>query len=326
VPISANLDGIKVTGNILEEPTVEFTAPFAVGETLTKVLVEGDGATIGDDWLVDVWFYGAVGRTGEKFQSAWSDFGMTAQLQLDSVIPGFKLGLSGQKVGSRVLIAMPGSDAYDSQGGLPDAGIEVGDTLVFVVDIVQAGPPTPQGKTVTPPADLPKVTEADGEAEDQVKGQPLVEIPSSDPPSKLVAQYLVEGDGPELAAEDTVYNHYVMYSWKTKKQIAAAWSTLDYSSPLSAALTGLVTGLEGKTVGSRVLLVLPPADSYPEGSNEPAVEKGDTIVMVVDILMDIKPAKTTTTEETATPEPTTEESTPEPTASSEPEPSPTTSG
>ena len=37
-------------------------------------------------------------------------------------------------------------------------------------------------------------------------------------------------------------------------------------------------------VGQRVLLVLPPADGYPQGSNSPPVEAGDTVVYVVDIL------------------------------------------
>ena len=35
-----------------------------------------------------------------------------------------------------MLIAMPGSDGYDASGGSAQVGIEVGDTLIFVVDIV----------------------------------------------------------------------------------------------------------------------------------------------------------------------------------------------
>jgi peptidylprolyl isomerase len=33
-----------------------------------------------------------------------------------------------------------------------------------------------------------------------------------------------------------------------------------------------------------VLLVLPPADGFPKGSNNPPVEAGDTVVYVIDIL------------------------------------------
>ncbi len=40
----------------------------------------------------------------------------------------------------------------------------------------------------------------------------------------------------------------------------------------------------GKRVGQRVLLVLPPEFNYPQGSNNPPVEAGDTLVYVVDLL------------------------------------------
>jgi peptidylprolyl isomerase len=43
-------------------------------------------------------------------------------------------------------------------------------------------------------------------------------------------------------------------------------------------------GLVNQTVGSRVLLVIPPADAYPDGNEKPKVAKGETLVMVVDLL------------------------------------------
>ena len=66
------------------------------------------------------------------------------------MVPGFSKGLVGQKQGSRVLIAMPGSDGYDSSGGSPQAGIEVGDTLIFVVDLVAVQLAGPEGTAVNP--------------------------------------------------------------------------------------------------------------------------------------------------------------------------------
>jgi FKBP-type peptidyl-prolyl cis-trans isomerase len=48
---------------------------------------------------------------------------------------------------------------------------------------------------------------------------------------------------------------------------------------------GFDKGIVGQTVGSRVLLVLPPADGYGKAGNPQAGIKGtDTIVFVVDIL------------------------------------------
>ena len=46
----------------------------------------------------------------------------------------------------------------------------------------------------------------------------------------------------------------------------------------------MVKGLTGQTVGSRVLLVIPPADGYPDGNATPSVKPGETLVLVVDLL------------------------------------------
>ena len=40
----------------------------------------------------------------------------------------------------------------------------------------------------------------------------------------------------------------------------------------------------GRAVGSQILLVVPPAKGYPEGSEDGTIKPTDTIVFVVDIL------------------------------------------
>ncbi len=49
-------------------------------------------------------------------------------------------------------------------------------------------------------------------------------------------------------------------------------------------IPGWDTGLVGQTVGSRVLLVVPPAQGYGEAGNPPTIAGDDTLVFVVDIL------------------------------------------
>ena len=51
----------------------------------------------------------------------------------------------------------------------------------------------------------------------------------------------------------------------------------------------MVKGLTGQTVGSRVLLVIPPADGYPDGNPTPSVAPDETLVMVVDLLFTQSP-------------------------------------
>jgi peptidylprolyl isomerase len=40
----------------------------------------------------------------------------------------------------------------------------------------------------------------------------------------------------------------------------------------------------GQTVGSRVMLIVPPAMAYPDGNATPSIAKNETLVYVVDIL------------------------------------------
>ncbi|MGC3992541.1 MAG: FKBP-type peptidyl-prolyl cis-trans isomerase [Propionicimonas sp.] len=273
--VQDSLDGITVKGKQLKKPTVTFKTPFVIDKTRVEVLDQGSGYKASADSTVTVHYYGVDGRTGKSFDESYTA-GTPATFSLAQVITGFKTGLTGQRAGSRVLIAMPGSDAYDAAGGSSDAGIEVGDTLVFVVDIIDVSVSQPEGKELTPPAGLPTVT---GSAADK----PTVTIPSSSAPSSMSATVLIEGTGTKVAKGDTITARYVGYSWKTGKLIDDGFAT-----PTTGALADLIpgwqTGLVGKTVGSRVLLVLPPDDGFPQGSNNPPVEAGDTVVYVVDIL------------------------------------------
>jgi peptidylprolyl isomerase len=273
--VQDSLDGITVKGKQGAKPTLTFTKPFVIDKTRVRVLDEGKGPKALADGSVTVHYSGVDGRTAENFDESYSR-GAPVTFPLGGVVPGFKNGLTGQRAGSRVLIAMPGSEGYDAQGGNEAAGIAVGDTLIFVVDIISVSLDQPSGKVVQPPSGLPKVS---GSAADK----PSVTIPSGNPPSKMSADLLIEGTGAKVAKGDTITARYVGYSWKTGKLIEDG-----FENPTSGKLSGLIpgwqSGLVGKRVGSRVLLVLPPADGFPEGSNNPPVEKGDTVVYVIDLL------------------------------------------
>ncbi|MCE1173353.1 MAG: FKBP-type peptidyl-prolyl cis-trans isomerase [Propionibacteriales bacterium] len=278
VPVRTNLDEIKVSGAWLKLPKVTFPAPFAIDKTQAKVLIAGKGAEVTADGVFTFRYYLASGPTGKKLEESFSsksDF-TTAP---SGLIKGFQTGLVGKRAGSRVLLAIPGPDAYDAQGGSPDGSIKVGDTLVFVVDILGAAVSQPSGKVVTPPKGLPTVA---GAAADK----PTVTMPGTAAPTSMSAVSLIAGTGPKVAKGDTISVRYVGYSWKTGALVDDQWTPTD--GLLSSTIPGWQTGLLGKAVGSRVMLVLPPKDGYPEGSNNPPLEAGDTIVYVIDILYSYK--------------------------------------
>ena len=225
---------------------------------------------------VEVNYYGVDGRTGETFDESFSR-GTPVAFSLAQVVPGFSKGLVGQRQGSRVVIAMPGKDGYDASGGNPQAGIEVGDTLIFVVDLVNVQLDGPQGPAVKPKAGLPTVTAAKD-------GSPQITVPKTAPPTTLQVQPLIQGKGKKVGENDQVTFDYRWVRWSDGKLLEESYSGEPATAALSGLLPGMVKGLTGQTVGSRVLLVIPPAEGYPDGNPTPSVAPKETLVMVVDIL------------------------------------------
>jgi peptidylprolyl isomerase len=275
IPVSKNLDAIKVSGDFGKSPKVTVKAPYAIDKTRTEVLKKSDGAKVQAGQTVEVNYFGVNARTGKKFDDSYSR-GASVAFNLDQVVAGFKKGLVGQSKGSRVLVAMPGTDGYDASGGSQEAGINVGDSLIFVIDVVDVQLTGPKGAEVKPAAGLPTVTDKDG--------KPTITVPKTTAPAKLVVQPLIKGTGKKVTATDTVTFNYRWVAWKDGRLLEDSYSGPAGSSPLTGLLPGLQKGMVNQTVGSRVLLVVPPADGYPNGNEKPKIAKDETLVFVVDIL------------------------------------------
>lgn len=94
---------------------------------VVQVLKEGKGETVTETSTITADYEGVRWEDGKVFDSSY-DRGEPASFPLTGVIKGWTQGLAGQKAGSRVLLTIPGSLAYDGSQG-PQG------TLVFVVDI-----------------------------------------------------------------------------------------------------------------------------------------------------------------------------------------------
>ena len=112
--------------------------------------------------------------------------------------------------------------------------------------------------------------------------KPEIEFPEGDVPTELVITDLIEGDGTEAKAGDTVSTHYVGVALSSGKVFDSSFDRGEKTSfPLTGVIKGWTQGLTGKTVGSRVLLVIPQDLAY--GAKGQGEAKGD-LVFVVDIL------------------------------------------
>ncbi|GAB2486924.1 FKBP-type peptidyl-prolyl cis-trans isomerase [Luteococcus sediminum] len=256
-------------------PSVKAKWPLAVEKTQVKVLSQGDGPTVAKGGQVEVHYQGVNARTGKVFDESFSR-GQTATFSTAQVVTGFKKALEGQKVGSRVLVMMTGADGYDSTGGNPQAGIEKGDNLVFVIDVVSTPFTKATGTAVEAKAGLPTVKE-------DAKGVPSVTVPKTAAPAKLEVQPLIKGPGAQVKANDAVMVTYRAYLWDGGTLVADGYKEGPQTGKLTDLIPAWKKGLVNQTVGSRVLIVSPPADAYGNQKVENIPAKS-TMVYVIDIL------------------------------------------
>ena len=139
-PAQTNAALPKVTGDP-GSGDVSITMPPGVSPPTTlqsKVLVQGSGARITSGQRLMVQYAGVDWNTGKQFDSSFARKEIASYVYgSDTVISGWNTGLAGAHIGDRVLLIVPPADAYGSKG-VPTSGISGGDTLVFVIDIVDA--------------------------------------------------------------------------------------------------------------------------------------------------------------------------------------------
>lgn len=126
-------------------PTISIPKNSPPAKLEVKTLIKGTGAPLVDGQAVVAQVVGSIWRTGKVFYSTWpsaTTAGAPFSFQLGGqVITGWNKGLVGVPVGSRVMLIVPPVDGY-GKAGQSSAGIKGTDTLVFVVDILDASTAT----------------------------------------------------------------------------------------------------------------------------------------------------------------------------------------
>ncbi|MER6345378.1 FKBP-type peptidyl-prolyl cis-trans isomerase [Streptomyces sp. NPDC001595] len=266
-----------------EKPTVAKGSGDPSKDLAVKTVIAGGGTTVAEGDYVQANYLGQIWDTAKVFDNSYDrKTPLVIQLAQGSIIDGWRYALTGKKTDSRVQFSVPPTWGYGEQGQ-SQAGIKGTDTLVFVVDLQATYNSKSSAKGTDVAQDdtnLPKVgTNTDGKA-------PSIEVPKVDAPKKLVANYVIEGDGAEVGAEDSVLVQYKGVQWAGGKEFDSTYSRKSLTSfSLQQVVKGWSQGLTGKKVGSRVLIVIPPDLGY--GDNPPSgsgIAKGATLVFSVDIL------------------------------------------
>lgn len=120
--------------------------PEQNGDFLRATLKQGKGTTVTSDMTVKVNYLGMVYGAKTPFDESYTK--KPAEFGLDKVVKGWTYGLTGVKVGSRVLLQIPPLLGY---GAKDQPKIPGDSTLYFVVDVLSATKPAPSA-AATPSA------------------------------------------------------------------------------------------------------------------------------------------------------------------------------
>lgn len=279
---SGAISGLEITGDFGKEAKVTVDG-LDVSEAETDVIIEGDGAEVGEDTALKYRFAVAKGTDGAEVLSNFTQ-PEPESLTVAEQPPAIKDAIAGTTIGSRVVLAAPVSEVLGEQGA-PQAGLAPEDDVVFVFDLIEeAEEPLagPEGDEVDPPADAPAVV-SDG---DTVTGLDFSDA-AAKPSDELQVIPLVEGEGDPIKQGDNVTVNYYGAVYGEDQPFD---SSFERGEPTAFPLTegglidGWIQGLDGVTVGSRVMLVIPPELGYGEQGQGEDIPPSSTLVFVIDVL------------------------------------------
>jgi peptidylprolyl isomerase len=259
----AALEAVTVEGEPGSEPTVTFEQPFTVSAPVARVATSGTGAVLEDGQALSLNVFEVSGEDGTSLNSTYGADPFQLTLGGSQMPPIIGDMLVGEAVGVRVLLAAPSQE---------------GATVITALEVTDARslPTRAEGTPVEPAAGLPEVTVAEN-------GAPSITPVEGEPPTELVVQPLITGAGPVVEAGQTLTVQYTGWLWDGT-QFDSSWDRGEPSSfSLDQVIAGWGQGLAGQTVGSQVLLVVPPELGYGDTENG-SIPANSTLVFVVDIL------------------------------------------
>ncbi len=276
------VEGVTVKGEQGETPKITWAKEGVTAtDPVRQVLTKGDGETVQKDDKVFVQLW--VGN-GTKKKEAYSSYTGAPQLVTASTTQTLAVladAIIDQPVGSRLLVAQSVSGAF-GESGQADIGLKPDDTAVLVIDITGKLLDGPKGAKQDPAAWAPKV-EASGDIPTALD---FSDTPK--PSGDFEITTLIKGKGPKLQKGDHVYVNYLGQVYDGKEPFDQSYNRgtpFDFDLGGGSVIKGWDQGLVGVTVGSRVILQVPPDWGYgKKGNGSAGIAGTDTLYFVVDVL------------------------------------------
>ena len=262
--------GVTAKGELGKKPTVSFKTPMTVEDNSYVVLQKGDGAQIEDGDRVCSQGIAISVKDGSELASTWEkntpDCSTVVTSDTSQMTENYYKIFKSLKLNSTVAFGVNDSNSS-------------GTSYLMVLTLVSKSKDLKKAtgeKVAGVPADLPKVALAKD-------GKPSIDMNGYKGSDSLISQDLIKGKGAVVKDTQSVVAHYT--GWLLDgTQFDSSWDRGQSSAfSLDSVIKGWKQGLAGHTVGSQVLLVVPPSLGYGNKDQE-KIPANSTLVFVVDIL------------------------------------------
>jgi peptidylprolyl isomerase len=256
---------VQVSGDFKGKVQVTLPDGYAPDGLERTTLIEGSGQQVraGDVLRANYTLIDAATGEVQLESQTTSPDGMDTLISSQQI---FGAALECATIGSRTVSAFPAGALGE---GSP--------AFVLVADAIEELPTRADGTEVAPAEGMPTVTFDD-------KGAPTITMPDAPAPTETRVTNLRQGDGDVVNPGDQVIVQYTGALYEDGTVFDSSWKS---GQPASFATTGVVPGfrkaLEGQTVGSQVLVVMPASDGYGD-KGQGSIPANAPLVFVVDIL------------------------------------------
>jgi peptidylprolyl isomerase len=277
---------VEVSGSLGAVPIVDFPTPFVGRDASIETALSADESAtmVADGFYVDfeATVFAGVDQTILTSTAYGKDGAPPQRLAVAAGTNMLSDAFMCQREGERFTLAGTMEEIF---GDVSGTGLTPTDTAVVVFDVLRVFPRAASGLPQFGQDGMPAVTTAPD-------GRPGIAVPNNAPPTELRISTLIRGNGDVVAEGQTVVAHYLGVIWGG----AVFDSTWDSNRPadlvaqsfIDNAGVGVVPGfaaaLVGQTVGSRVIVSIPPSEGYPEGQAPTSIPADSTMIFVIDIL------------------------------------------
>lgn len=277
---------VNVSSTSAGVPEVSFPTPLITPERQVTVLQEGEGEPARPGGYID--FDASIFVGSDEMYLTGSNYDATNPVRRP-VAPEsgdfFSEVLECQKPGATVVVTAALADIF---GPIEeDDYLQNSSTVVAVIDVHDTYIGLANGSARLPLSGMPTITQAP-------TGHHGFSFPNAPIPDELQVSVLKMGDGAPIMQGDFVTAHFTGVVWNTRQVFI---SSFDQGVPLGliaedqttsatgeGVIPGLAQALIGKTVGSQVLVSVPPELGYQPENLPPGVGENQTLVFVFDIL------------------------------------------